>query len=203
MSNRVKITEIKETYTVKRKVKNKVGEYVTVDKTYWRYKEVNFVSGWARFLHFLMDRIFFYLFEYIFALGLGVFIALLGGADWIQTLNTRMIDIVLYLLLYPAYYFIFEAAAQGSLAKLILKRVVVNEYGDKPTTKQIFIRSISRIVPFEQLSCFGKTGWHDNWSETYVIRKKDLEELQTLAKLQVYLAETKTEKEEETKPLEY
>jgi hypothetical protein len=43
--------------------------------------------------------------------------------------------------------------------------------------KQFFIRSISRASPFEPLSCFGTLGWHDTASDTFVIRKKDLEEL--------------------------
>jgi uncharacterized RDD family membrane protein YckC len=73
---------------------------------------------------------------------------------------------------------------QSSPAKLILGRIVVNEYGEKPTFKQIVARSYSRIVPFEIFSCLSQFGWHDKWSDTFVLRKKDLIELQLAIKAQ-------------------
>lgn len=190
--NRVKITEIKEYYTVKRKERNKAGELVDVEKNMFRYKEVPFVTGWARFGHFLLDRLFYYIAAVIIGLTIGMIIGFLGGADWLLSINERLLDLIFYVILYPAYYLILESSTQTSLAKLILKRVVVNEYGEKPTFKQILGRSYARIVPFEVFSCLGTTGWHDNWSKTYVLRKQDLEDLKVLARLQEHLAEKPT-----------
>lgn len=189
-TTRVKITEIKEYYTVKRKERDKLtGKLVDVERNLFRFREVPYVTGWARFGHFIIDRIIYIVFELIIAFSLGIIIALLGGADWLLGMNENLMDLVLFALTYPLYYFIFEASMQTSLAKMMLGRVVVDEYGDKPTKNQIFKRSVSRIVPFEPFSCFGDTGWHDRWSETFVIRKKDLEELQVLARLQEHLAQ--------------
>jgi uncharacterized RDD family membrane protein YckC len=186
---RVKITEIKDYYTVKRKQKNANGEYTEVEKTLFRYKEVPYVTGWPRFGHFLLDRVFYYIFELFFGLMLGAMIGLLGGAGWLNEMNQTALGWCLYIIVYPLYYIIFEGSTQASLGKLILKRVVVDEYGDKPTFKQIVGRSFARLVPFEQFSCFQSTGWHDDWNKTFVIRKKDLEDLLVLARLQEYLVE--------------
>ena len=190
---RVKLTEIEETVKVKRKERNKEGKLEDVEKTFIRNKEVRYITGWPRFWHFILDRIFFFALETIFLFSLGIGLGLLGWAGYLNVLNPTLTDIIFYAIFYPAYYFILETSSQSSLGKLIFGRVVVDEYGDKPTMKQIFIRSVSRIVPFEQLSCLSQTGWHDNWSQTFVISKKDLEELKTLAKLQVYLEEPKRE----------
>ncbi len=178
-----KITEIKEFYTVKRKEKVN-GETVFVEKTLYRYREVRFVTGWARFGHWLLDSVFRTIFEAILGAAIGVILAL--------TQNIAIIDdpafdlyskLVSWLIFYPLFYFIFENSMQASPAKAILGRVVVDEYGNKPTTKQFFIRSVSRVVPFEALSCLGDLGWHDTWSKTFVIRKKDLKELKLLQKI--------------------
>lgn len=190
--NRLKITEIKEYYTVKRKERNKAGELVEVEKNLYRFKEVNFVTGWARFGHYLLDRIFYLIGESIFGVMLGVVLALTGTSDWIEGPGELIITLFGYLVLYPCYYLILEGSTQSSLGKMILGRVVIDEYGDKPNFKQILARSYSRIVPFEAFSCLGNTGWHDNWSKTYVIRKKDLEDLKVLARLQEHLAEKPT-----------
>ena len=186
-TKRVKITEIKEHYTVKRKEKNKNGELVEVEKKMWRYKEVNYVTGWARFGHFILDRVFYAIAEVLFSLGLGVVLALIGGADALLSMNETLLSLLIYVFLYPLYYLIMEAATGASLAKLILGRVVVDEYGDKPTFNQILGRSYARIVPFEPFSCFGAKGWHDEWSKTFVLRKQDLEDLKVLARLQEHL----------------
>jgi uncharacterized RDD family membrane protein YckC len=51
---------------------------------------------------------------------------------------------------------------------------VVDENGDRPGTLQIVIRTLVRFVPFEAFSvAFADDGrgWHDRWSQTYVVRK--------------------------------
>ena len=186
--NRVKITEIKEYYTVKRKEKNAAGEMVEVVKNLYRYKEVRLVTGWARFGHFLLDRVFYTIVEALFGLAIGVFLGLTGNAGWFDNTGDILMKIFCYAILYPWYYILLEYSSQASLAKLILGRVVVNEYGEKPTFGQIVGRNYARLVPFEAFSCFSDSGWHDSWSKTYVIRKQDLADLKTLAKLQEHLA---------------
>lgn len=187
--NRVKITEIKEYYTVKRKEKNAAGEMVDVVKNLYRFKEIRLVTGWARFGHFMLDRVFYTIIEGLFGLALGVFLGLTGNAGWFDREGDIIIKVFCYVILYPWYYILLEYSSQASLAKLVLGRVVVNEYGEKPTFGQIVGRNYARLVPFEAFSCFSDLGWHDSWSKTYVIRKQDLADLKTLAKLQEHLAE--------------
>ena len=64
-----------------------------------------------------------------------------------------------------------------------VKRIVLNKYGNKSTTKQIFIRSISCAVPLDVLSFLGVTGWHDDWNKTFVLRKKHLAGLKLLQQI--------------------
>jgi len=178
-----KITEIKEFYTVKRKEKIN-GEVVFVEKKLSKYCEVAYVDGWARFGHWLLDYVFRIIFELAIGVILGVILALTGGLEILQDPSVDLYNKLLsWLVFQPLYYFIFEFAMQASPGKALLGRIVVDEYGNKPTAKQFFIRSISRVVPFEAFSCLSPLGWHDNWSNTFVIRKKDLKKLKLLQKI--------------------
>lgn len=179
-----KITELKELHVVKRK-KRIDGVDTFVEEQVWRFKQVRYVDGIARFGHFLLDRVFMYIFNAIFWVIIGLLVVVAGRAEIFEDEGTiNIVDaLVSWLFLQPLFYFIFESTMQASPAKAILGRVVVDEYGNKPTAKQIFIRSISRCVPFEPFSCLGDFGWHDSWSKTFVIRKKDLKELQMIQKI--------------------
>lgn len=193
---KLKITEIKESYPVKSRIKGggtgpdgSQFEY----KTLTRYKEVITVEGGARFGHYLLDVVFYYVFALILAIPI-VFILMALGMDveniaegsGLYNLADRLIS---WLILYPGYYILFESTMQSTPGKLILGRVVVNEYGEKPDFFTIVKRSYSRVVPFESFSCFSGLGWHDSWTDTMVIRKKDLEELKMALKVQDFDAE--------------
>jgi uncharacterized RDD family membrane protein YckC len=187
MSNKTKITEIKESYTQKQRSKDESGNVTFVEKNFTRFKDVPYVDGWARFGHFIIDRIIFYIFTWIFGIALGLLLAITGATDVIRAEYFNLtVTLFTYIFLYPLYYFVFEASMQSSPGKLIMGRVVVNEYGEKPALNQILARSFSRIVPFEPFSCFSTLGWHDTWSDTYVLRKKDLEELRLAVKAQEF-----------------
>jgi len=76
---------------------------------------------------------------------------------------------------YVFLYSIFEINFQKTPAKFLTKTKVVNKDGGNPAKKQILIRSLFRLVPFEPLSgfLFGDSTkylwWHDTWSQTMVI----------------------------------
>jgi uncharacterized RDD family membrane protein YckC len=185
MEERTKITEIKENFTQKRRSKDASGAVIFEDKNFTRYKEVIYVEGWARFGHFMLDRVFFYIFATIFGVFLGIFLGVIRATEFLRSEYFSLtINFFTYLILYPLYYFIFELTMQSTPGKLILGRVVVNEYGEKPTFIQILQRSFSLIVPFEVFSCLSTLGWHDTWTDTMVIRKKDLKELELAIKTQ-------------------
>jgi uncharacterized RDD family membrane protein YckC len=71
------------------------------------------------------------------------------------------------------YYAAFEAGMGTSPGKLALKRYVIDEYARTPDFGTIMGRSICRIVPFEAFSCLGERGWHDKWSNTFVVSKEE------------------------------
>jgi len=178
-----KITEIKIPHTLKkREMVN--GAETFVEKTVLRFAEVKFVDGFPRFGHFLLDRVFFYIFATILGIVLGIVLVVIHRTSFLDDPDFKIFDTLFsWLILQPLFYFIFEASMQSSPAKAILGRIVVDEYGNKPTAKQILIRSFARAVPFEAFSCLGSRGWHDTWSGTFVIRKKDLAELRLLQKI--------------------
>ena len=187
MNTKTKITEIRESYIKKARVKNALGGSTFEEKSFVRYKEVAYVDGWPRFGHFMLDRIFFYIFLLVLGVAGGLFTALIGEAGfWTSESSSIIINLLTYLVFYPGYYLVFEFGLQSTPGKLVLGRIVVNEYGEKPTFMQILGRSYARVVPFEVFSCLSELGWHDKWSETFVIRKKDLLELQLAIKAQEF-----------------
>jgi hypothetical protein len=72
------------------------------------------------------------------------------------------------------YYFAFEAIWQRTPAKFITGTKVINADGSKPSIAKIVKRSLIRFIPFEDFSFLGDKvyGWHDRWSQTFVIRAK-------------------------------
>lgn len=131
------------------------------------------VSKGKRFSNFFIDIIFFYIFLFIF-----VFIyAMISDPGYAGSNSSNDEDTLLtligYLVLF-SYYFIFESIFGKTPGKFITKTKVVNLDGTSPNAKSIFIRSLSRFIPFEPLSVlFSKNllGWHDNLSKTMVVEK--------------------------------
>lgn len=194
MAEKIKITEIKETHTQSSRVRTEPGEAAKFEeRNFTRYKEVPYVEGWARFGAFLLDVVFILIFESIIGVTIGVFLALTGQIELVESSGFDLtFRILTFLVIRPFYYILFEGSMQATPAKLILGRVVVNEYGEKPSLKQIIARSYSRIVPFEFFSCLSTLGWHDTWSDTFVLRKKDLHELKLAVKAHEFGEETST-----------
>lgn len=97
-----------------------------------------------------------------------------------QLLNRfTAIDINILYLIFPLYYILFENFLQRTPGKYISKTIVVNDYGEKPSFKTIIIRTLVRYIPLEAFSCLDdySRGWHDKWSNTYVIKESYLPKL--------------------------
>lgn len=181
-----KITEIRESYTATRK--SRVNGVVTENQqTLTRYRTVYYVEGGARFGHFMLDRICIFVMQLMLGAMLGVVLGLTGTTSILENSSFGIYETLFnWFILQPAFYFLFEYGMQATPGKAILKRVVVDEYGNKPGAKAIFIRSISRAIPFEAFSCLATLGWHDTLSKTFVIRKKDLEDLKLFQKIDTF-----------------
>jgi uncharacterized RDD family membrane protein YckC len=72
------------------------------------------------------------------------------------------------------YYAISEKAFRGyTLGKLLTGTRAIREDGEELSFKDAFLRSLSRLVPFEALSIwFGNGLWHDKWTKTRVIKSR-------------------------------
>jgi len=76
------------------------------------------------------------------------------------------------------YYIFFETLFARTVGKFISQTIVVDEDGERPSHSVVLIRSLSRLIPFYEISFFGipSRGWHDRISKTYVVNKNLLEE---------------------------
>jgi len=71
---------------------------------------------------------------------------------------------------YLVYYTICEKAFKGyTLGKLISGTRAIRDDGKELTFRDALLRSLTRLVPFEIFSGFGKP-WHDSWTNTQVIQ---------------------------------
>lgn len=68
-----------------------------------------------------------------------------------------------------AYYCFFEGIWARTPGKLVLGTMVVSQQGDRPAFDQVIGRTLCRFIPFDALSFFGETGWHDSIPKTQVV----------------------------------
>ncbi len=144
-------------------------------------RNVRTISEGPRFGHFIIDCLSFRLFTYLIFYVLGVIDNLTKFSANLNLTIILVVDILL-LLLYPFLYGFCEYIWQRTPGKYLTKTIVIDEYGNKPDLRTIILRSLIRIVPFEPFSCFGKhsRGWHDRWSNTWVVTENELAEIQKL-----------------------
>ncbi len=118
-----------------------------------------------RFLNYILDSIIFGLvFIPIFVI-IMYFIAL-------YPIIEEMNELLFVIIMIPIYYIIFESIWSKTPAKFITGTRVVTKDGEEPEFSDIFVRTLTRFVPFEAFSLLTSNrpqGWHDRWSETMVI----------------------------------
>lgn len=131
-------------------------------------------SLWQRFFNHIFDTVM------VFILFYDLFVFLIR-LTWVREISTALATVIgerLTLLFFVAigrfiYYFVFERVFQFSPAKLFSETRVVKNDGATLGFKTAFVRTISRFVPFEAFSfIFVRVGWHDNWSDTAVVKEE-------------------------------
>jgi len=72
------------------------------------------------------------------------------------------------------YYTFCEKVFKGyTLGKLITGTRAIRTDGGELTLRNAFLRTVSRLVPFEPFSIwFGDGLWHDRWTKTMVIKTR-------------------------------
>ncbi|MFZ4930250.1 RDD family protein [Chryseobacterium sp. Mn2064] len=139
--------------------------------------EYNKASLWIRLANNFIDLIILYIINYLFS-SISNFLYQVTSIEFFYFYSNGNIFWQLFIgnFNYCLYYFLMENYTDGrSISKYITGTKVISTDGTKPTAKQIFYRSLSRLVPFDGLSFFGNNGWHDSWSQTRVVNIKNYE----------------------------
>ena len=132
-----------------------------------------------RFSNLILDWIGMVIFGFI----LGAILGIIGLYFIIEGMGDWFFGIIMTV----SYYVIFESVWSKTPAKFITKTKVITEYGEKPSFKTIFIRTLVRFVPFEAFSFLSPErprGWHDRWSKTIVI--DDIKKLPSVQKPEIF-----------------
>ncbi|NBL65562.1 RDD family protein [Flavobacterium sp. NST-5] len=132
-------------------------------------------SNGIRFANYIID----YIFQIILFVGLVFVVALVaafnGNELFIEKMENmnRLHEYVLGAIIVLIYYNLFEIFFSATIGKFITQTIVVNEFGEKPSYQDIMLRTVCRLIPFEQFSFLGTPGkgWHDKLSRTYVVDK--------------------------------
>lgn len=146
-------------------------------------REVQVVTGWTRFGHYIIDAIIIgflaFGFKQIWIDGANAgFMGFLGIR--MNGLQYNFIPSLENILITVGYYFTCEATMQRTIGKYATNSIVINQYAEKPDTGSLLGRSFARMVPFEALSCLSERGWHDRWSNTYVVTMGERAKLRAL-----------------------
>jgi uncharacterized RDD family membrane protein YckC len=134
-----------------------------------------------RFFNYLIDHLFMnyvmgyatgYLYgKLLFAIAPDFLysIAIEGEQGW----RYYLLIYIIWFFNYFIYYTFCEGAFRGyTLGKLITGTRAIKNDGSRLSLKDAFLRTLSRIVPFEAFSALGGTPWHDSWTKTTVIKSR-------------------------------
>jgi uncharacterized RDD family membrane protein YckC len=180
-----KLTHIARTREIVTKDKNSAGEWV--EKIFYSkyYETPPYIQVYKRFLYAFIDFLVYTFIYIIFILLAIVFTgAFLGITNNVDALvNSSETDLYIGLVIIFAYfitpffyYLFFELLFGRTIGHMISGAIILDEYGQKPSLKKIFIRTISRYVPLDFISAFESRAWHDQWSDTLVLHKKKYDE---------------------------
>ena len=153
------------------------SEHLFTEADVFQYEEA---STGQRFLNLLIDNIFMtyglgYLTGALAGYLLGTFFPELatGLFSDSESMDVLLFGVIVAYFNYIVYYTFCEKLFRGyTLGKLITGTRAVRNNGQELTFKDTFLRSLSRIVPFEALSGFGGHPWHDRWTKTIVIKSR-------------------------------
>jgi hypothetical protein len=99
-----------------------------------------------------------------------------------QSISDEILAILFYIG-YFIYSYVFELLTSRTLGKILTGTIVLNKNYNldiRPTGFQVFLRTISKLIPFDGLSAIINNSypWHDLISKTTLISKKDYDNLE-------------------------
>lgn len=187
---RIKITELIEERRSNRHVRDEKGVLQKKPVIVRQPRKVRVVTGGKRFAHFFVDYLLIQLILAIVTLLLTGYLVLPSFLSGEIGISFELITLGPTLLVWCGYYIVLEGMSQRTIGKLLTKTLVIDQYGNKPDLGTNILRNIIRMVPFEMLSCLADRGWHDTWSNTFVVTQEEYLVLQDL------LAEARSAKKE-------
>jgi len=124
-------------------------------------------SAGQRFANYIIDRIFFYVFLYLFGYAL---LSIDYDLSFILEKN-RVFGLLMLSIFYGLYMGLIELIFKGrSFGKFITGTIAVNHDGSRISERTAVLRGLSRLVPFNAFSALGDGyPWHDEWNKTYVV----------------------------------
>lgn len=141
-------------------------------------RKIELVNPGVRLGYFLVDLVLFYIIFVAVAVLFFVLVELTSTYHILKLVDSNFFGWTIFYGIYFLYYALGEYFFGGTLAKLIFGYRVIDSQAQKISFGKALLRSIIRFVPFEALSCIGERGWHDTWTNTYVVRKKEKIDLQ-------------------------
>lgn len=132
-----------------------------------------YASVGQRIANYLIDLVAFYLLVSLAGIFIGLYYVSTGEALNQESGGFVVVTYLVSFALFFIYYTLFEGSKGKTLGKLITKTKVVQEDGEPMTYGKAFLRTLSRLVPFEAFSVFfGIKMWHDSWTKTMVVKNR-------------------------------
>ena len=141
------------------------------------YITVETAGPGTRILNYIIDAICFYIFYVVL---LCLYFLLKAQVEILSSDNNKAGLYFFTAFAVTLYYTLFESLMQKTPGKLITKTIVIDEYGNKPDLNTIIGRSLIRLIPFDPISFLSGRGWHDRWSNTFVVTLKEMDEIKII-----------------------
>jgi uncharacterized RDD family membrane protein YckC len=144
---------------------NKTARLTYIDYGGDRTAQFSPAKAEVRFANRSIDAL---LIIYVLLINLGSYSTFIGYAkDVFQPEYIFLLEIPFLLL----YYLILEGIFNTTAGKCATGTTITNADGGRPGFGQIVLRTFCRLIPFEAFSFFtaGARGWHDTFSNTYVV----------------------------------
>jgi uncharacterized RDD family membrane protein YckC len=120
------------------------------------YDTVAFTSIGHRFVHYLLDVLFL----------LPIWLVIINYLFMREP--NRLILQLLFTTSYFLYCFLSEAIFRQTIGKMVTRSCVVSN-GVDLSTGRVFLRTLSRLIPFDGISFLFGAKWHDRASSTAVV----------------------------------
>jgi uncharacterized RDD family membrane protein YckC len=132
-------------------------------------------TKWQRMWNLFLDTFFGILFFYSFLI---ILYQIPGGKEMFSyepapgVHAISFFGMLLMIIPFFSYFMLLETFNKGrTIGKMITGTYVIKKDGTPVTFSVAFLRTFLRMIPFEAFSGIRGECWHDEWSDTIVVRK--------------------------------